>query len=219
MSTITYYCKYCGKNFSVSKFESIRRKKKSLNQLNYCSHSCFCKHKTERGITNINCRNCNKEVKKYISEIKKSKSNNHFCSKSCSVTYNNKNKKYGTQISKLEKLIQVKLLELYPHIVFFFNGKEKINSELDIYIPSLDLGFELNGIFHYEPIFGQNKLNQIQNNDKHKFQSCLEHGIELCVIDVSKTKYIKKNSVVKYLNIITTIIDNKIKEREKNPKN
>jgi len=44
---------------------------------------------------------------------------------------------------------------LYPDLVIHFNKKDAINSELDIYIPSLKLAFELNGIFHYEPIFGK----------------------------------------------------------------
>jgi len=36
----------------------------------------------------VNCLNCNTEFKKLPSEIKKSP--NHFCSRSCSATYNNK---------------------------------------------------------------------------------------------------------------------------------
>jgi hypothetical protein len=60
----------------------------------------------------------------------------------------------------------------------------------------------------YEPIFGQNKLNQIQNNDNRKFQVCLEHGIELCLIDVSQLKYFKEQSAQKYLKLIVDVIEN-----------
>ena len=90
-----------------------------------------------------------------------------------------------------------------------FNSKEIINSELDIYLPKLKLAFELNGIFHYESIYGQNKLDQIQNNDNRKFQACLEQGIEICIIDSSQQKYFKKETSQKYLDIITNIINNK----------
>ena len=65
----------------------------------------------------------------------------------------------------------------------------------------------LNGIFHYEPIYGQDKLSQIQNNDNRKFQACIENGIELCIIDSSQQKYFKEQSSLKYLNIITNIIN------------
>jgi len=79
-----------------------------------------------------------------------------------------------------------------------------------VVIPTLKLAFELNGIFHYEPIFGSNKLKQIQNNDDRKFQACLEQGIELCLIDTSQQKYFKDVLSLKYLNIIVNIINNKL---------
>lgn len=37
----------------------------------------------------LNCTNCQKEFKKTPAEMRKSKTDNHFCSKSCSATYNN----------------------------------------------------------------------------------------------------------------------------------
>lgn len=87
--------------------------------------------------------------------------------------------------------------------------KDTINGELDIYIPSLKLAFELNGIFHYEPIYNQLQLEKTQNNDQRKFQACLEKGIELCIIDVSKQKYFKESTSQQYLKIITDIINQK----------
>lgn len=81
---------------------------------------------------------------------------------------------------------------------------------MDIYIPSLKLAFELNGIFHYEPIFGGKALERSQNNDHRKYQACLEQGIELCIIDVSKQKYFKEQTSVQFLEIIQKIISLKI---------
>ena len=81
--------------------------------------------------------------------------------------------------------------------------------ELDIYIPSLKLAFELNGIYHYEPIHGSDKLNKIQNNDNRKFQACAEQGISLCIIDTSSQSYFKENTSEKFLKIIINIINSK----------
>lgn len=82
---------------------------------------------------------------------------------------------------------------------------------MDIFIPVLKLAFELNGIYHYEPIHGPTKLSQIQNNDQRKFQACLERGIELCIIDSSSLSYFKESNALPYLKIIQKIIDQKIK--------
>lgn len=72
------------------------------------------------------------------------------------------------------------------------------------------IAFEANGLFHYEPIFGQDKLDKIVNNDSRKFQACLEHNIELCLIDTSMQINFKEKSSKKYLNVITKLVDNKL---------
>lgn len=143
-----------------------------------------------------------------MGEIKRSK--NNFCSSSCAASFNNKNKKYGIRRSKLETYIERELTTLYPNLEIHFNRKDAINSELDVYIPSLKLAFELNGIFHYEPIHGSDRLAQIKNNDNRKFQACLEQGIELCIIDTSSQKYFKESKSLQFLNIILDIIDKKL---------
>ena len=78
---------------------------------------------------------------------------------------------------------------------------------MDIYIPSLNLAFELNGIFHYEPIYGLDKLTNTQKNDQRKFKLCLENNISLCVIDTTKQIYFKEKSSLEFLKIIQKIID------------
>ena len=135
---------------------------------------------------------------------------NHFCTKSCAATFNNTHKKTGTRRSKLEKWIEEQLTSLYPNLAFKFNKKDDINSELDIFIPSLKLAFELNGVFHYEPIFGKQLLEKMENNDQRKLQACLERGIELCIIDTSKQTYFKPHTSQKYLDIIINIINAKL---------
>jgi hypothetical protein len=97
-------------------------------------------------------------------------------------------------------------VKLYPSLEFHFNRKDTINSELDIYIPSLKLAFELNGIYHYEPIHGVEKLATIQNNDSRKLQACIERGISFCTVDTSGSKNFKPERDQKYLEIICEII-------------
>ena len=159
----------------------------------------------------MNCDYCGKSIEKLPSEIKHSK--NHFCGQSCSAIFNNTNKSFGIRRSKLEIYLEECLRSLYPKLEIHFNRKDTINSELDIYVPSLKLAFELNGIFHYEPIFGEEKLKNIKNNDNRKFQACLEKQIELCIIDVSRQKYFKKKQSEEYLNIIISLINAKVADK------
>lgn len=203
-------CDHCNNNFQVSPnlFKQKIYQKKRLNLRYFCSEKCRFE---ARGISEkiqCLCVNCNKPFLKKMGEIKRSK--NNFCSSSCAASFNNKNKKYGIRRSKLETYIERELTTLYPNLEIHFNRKDAINSELDVYIPSLKLAFELNGIFHYEPIHGSDRLAQIKNNDNRKFQACLEQGIELCIIDTSSQKYFKESKSLQFLNIILDIIDKKL---------
>lgn len=87
------------------------------------------------------------------------------------------------------------------------NRRDAINAELDFYFPSLRLAFELNGIFHYEPIYGVESLGKCQSNDARKMQACIERGIELCVIDVRDFTFYRARGAEKYLNLITEVIE------------
>lgn len=199
-------CNNCQKEFIRSKSDLSTSKKRSNHY--YCSHQCRGEYKTKHGRSNVVCKQCGQIFSKKNNEITRTK--NNFCSRSCSATYNNQNKSKGTRRSKLEQYIEKELLSLYPSLEILFNDREAINSELDIFIPSLKLAFELNGIFHYEPIYGQDKLDQIQNNDDRKFQACLEQGIELCIIDTSTQKYFKEKTSKRFLSIIINLIEYKL---------
>lgn len=201
-------CYQCKKTFYKDKRTILKvLNKNGSHSGKFCSHSCktLFLGKTK----SLNCFNCDKKFNKSLNQFNKSK--NHFCSKSCAAIHNNTHKIHGTRRSKLEAYLEEQLSYLYPYLEIFFNKKDAINSELDIYIPSLKLAFELNGIYHYEPVHGPNKLTQIQNNDQRKFQACAEQGISLCIIDTSKQKYFKENTSQEFLNIIIEIINNKSK--------
>lgn len=165
--------------------------------------------------TPFQCTHCNKVIpyeagKARKADLKYSTNKKSFCNRSCAASYNNTHKTHGTRRSKLEVYIEEKLPVLYPYLVFHFNRKDAIDSELDIFIPSLKLAFELNGIYHYEPIHGKDKLVSIQNNDNRKFQACLERGIELCIIDSSKLNYFKESNAAPFLEIINKVIHQKV---------
>jgi hypothetical protein len=164
------------------------------------------KHKTKINTKQIICEQCGINIIKQNSKLKK----HSFCSSSCSARYSNAHKTKGTRRAKLERWIEKQLTLLYPTLEIHYNKTDTITAELDIFVPSLKLAFELNGIFHYEPIYGKEKLTQIKTNDSRKFQACLEKHIELCIIDTSKQKYFKENTSCQFLKIITDIIDLKL---------
>jgi hypothetical protein len=200
-------CENCFNTFYKSK-RDILKVLRGKRVGKYCSKKCAGINKLKK--QTMICTNCNKIFTMRPFEIKQSKSENHFCSQSCAATYNNKHKTTGNRRSKLEIYLEEQLNLLYPNLKILFNNKTTINSELDIYFPELKLAFELNGIFHYESIYGQDKLNQIQNNDNRKFQACIEADIELCIIDSSSLKYFKESNAQKYLDIIAKIIQTKL---------
>jgi hypothetical protein len=206
---LPFECYSCSNVFYKKKkyINSFLNKTSKAGSVKFCNLKCAANFKNNTIQTP--CSNCNTIFIKKNSQIKKTK--NHFCSRSCAATYQNTHKQIGTKRSKLEIYLEQKLTSYYPQLNIDFNKKEAINSELDIYIPSLKLAFELNGIFHYEPIYGSEKLDQIQNNDQRKFKACLENSISLCIIDVSKQKYFKESTSIEFLNIIIDIINNKSK--------
>lgn len=202
-------CYQCGNKFYKLKrvIQAVLRNDSGHNG-KYCSIICTSNAKKLKKI--VNCANCKKSFEKLPNQIKKTKSGNHFCSRSCAATYNNKHKSFGTRRSKLEKYIEEQLSSLYPDLDIHFNHKDAIGSELDIYVPSLNIAFELNGIFHYEPIFGNDKLRKIQENDISKSKACIDAKIDLCIIDTSGQKYVKPSTSQKYLDIITKIINERM---------
>jgi len=214
----TFKCEVCSKQFGDLKrliAHSVHHRKNYYNPSVERQKNRSKLLQEEYDKNPLMCTQCNTpmDYKKAIQKragMARNKSSRIFCNNSCAATYNNTHKTHGTSRSKLECYLARELVKLYPTIEFHFNKKDAINSELDIYIPLLKLAFELNGIYHYEPIYGSEKLKQIQNNDKRKFQACLEKGIEFCTIDSSKLTYFKKSNALPYLKIVQDVINQKI---------
>lgn len=206
---------YCDNVFHVKKTRLKRtynyyRKTKAMRKLRlpkYCSNKCSRVNRKRINTLITSCICCKRYTTKKFHHIRHQDSNNYFCSSSCSASYNNQNKTHGTTRSKLEKWLEKELNKKYSHLNILFNSKEAIKSELDIYIPELKLAFEINGIFHYKPIFGEKKLKRILKNDQRKKILCEKKGITLITIDSSKQQKFNSNSSKKFLNEITTIIE------------
>jgi len=192
-------CGKCGAALSKRKSVIVRAINEGRNVI-YCS--CGCAKKLE--FIKTNCKECNKplEIKPYY--IKK----NNFCSLSCAAKYRNKNKTFGCIRSKMEFFIEEKLKQKYPNLLILPNDRNVLNGlELDFYIPSLKLAVELNGITHYEPIYGLDRLERSLESDKQKMIKCYEVGVELAVIDISHIKYFKEKHGLVIFNEVEKIID------------
>lgn len=162
--------------------------------------------KTPEPPRNVICKQCGTLFKKQVCEINKTP--NNFCSRSCSATYGNTHKKHGTRRSKVEEWLTNRIEE-YGYEVNA-NKIDEIGYELDIYIPSMNLAFEVNGIVHYKPIYGEKKFKRTQEIDKIKKKRCKENDIELHVIDVSKQDKFKPKTSMKYLEYILLVIEEKV---------
>lgn len=82
-------CDHCKISFEVSynSWKGRRYKKRKEGHNIYCSHSCALSGKGHKPVEKIECFYCGKETEKNQNELRKT--NNHFCSHSCSAKYNN----------------------------------------------------------------------------------------------------------------------------------
>ncbi len=199
-------CDECGKSVKKKPYQIKDHKN------HFCNGSCAASFRNrERGlkyIDNVECDWCGSKLSRSPWYLKTNK--NHFCDKSCRMSYMNSNKTKAYKRSKLEMWLESQLCERYPNLKFSFNDSTHIGQELDIYIPSHKLAFELNGIFHYEPIFGEDYLDSVKNRDSNKFKLCRDNDISLCIIDSSGQKNFTEKDSEKYLRIITDIIDDRV---------
>lgn len=202
MTMISLNCFVCLKRYDFAlKFYNLR-KKRSPNSNNYCSHTCHNKSRIKNN--QVACDECGKLFLKNLFQIIKTKHN--FCTKSCSATYQNKHKIIGIRRSKLEKFIEQQISQYFPQTKCLFNDHTAIGSELDIYLSDLKLAIQINGITHYQPIYGQKKFDKIKNGDFCKRIQCDLHHIKLFEIDVSRDTNFDKTKNSRW-NEIKSIID------------
>ncbi len=214
---LPFECKNC-KTTYYKRQHHIRSILSGGGDTNYCSRKCMGAGYAEPRHL-FECEQCGGVAEcsnGHLALRERTGLRHHFCSSSCNASYQNAHKTRGDKRSKLERWIETQLTTLYPVLEIHYNRRDAIKGELDIYIPSLKLAIELNGIFHYEPIYGEEKLNRTQTNDTRKFQACLERGIELCIIDTSKMSYFKESRCKPYLDIIINVMSQRIATMKEN---
>lgn len=169
---------------------------------------CRKQKKTKEGRVTCTCTFCGSKFDRTRGEVKtnarSSVTGNVFCNSSCAASYNNRNKTYGIRRSKLEKLFEDHVRKNYPNLIIECNTTSAIGYELDLYFPELRLAVEVNGIFHYEPIYGEDKFKRIKYNDKQKVLLCEQSGIELIVVPY--IKYLSKARKQEYLKTFDDIL-------------
>lgn len=154
------------------------------------------------------CEFCSRKTYKLPCQIRQNK--HHFCSLSCSSKYMQQNKSTGVNKSKMEIYLRGKIENKYKSLKPSFNSRKLFGMELDIYISQLNIAFEINGIFHYKPIFGIEKLVKTQTKDKIKQEECKKLGIDLFVIDITTMNVFNEKKADYFCKRIFSEIDKRI---------
>ena len=187
----TYNCDQC--SIFCKKSKKLYYPAKARKQtLFFCSQSCKHKYYTKKILTT--CSVCNKPIEIINSTLQRSKTKRFFCNKSHAATYNNKLKRKSRR-SKIEAKFYNLLVKEFPNLNILANDKTMLGGlEMDVAIPSLKLGIEWNGIVHFKPIYGQTKLDKIQDKDSEKLKIASNKNINLIVIPdlVSNDKMLKQ---------------------------
>lgn len=148
----------------------------------FCSRKCTMDSRKKREF--VKCTECNASFEKTLGRI----TNNNFCSQHCHGVFYQKNKKTGFRQSKAELFLIQLISSEFPNLRIEESNRKFIGLELDILIPDIKTAIEINGIVHFLPIYGSDKLNRIQVNDQNKEKLIKEKSFQLISLDISKLK-------------------------------
>lgn len=206
-------CEYCKKEFwrhnrLQKKYINKSRKKhgiKCLKIYEFCSKECSYAYKDKK--IDLKCGWCNASLKQTLAEYKKSKSGFAFCNRSCSVSYNNTQRRKSKR-SKCEIMLFDLIQQHYPNLNVLPNDKNLLEGfEVDIAIPELNLAIEWNGIVHYKPIYGEEKLDKIKSVDIKKQLLAQKNNIRLIVIsDLVSTKAFVNEAFMNIVKIVDELL-------------
>jgi very-short-patch-repair endonuclease len=124
-------------------------------------------------------------------------------------------KRAAVEGSKMEKFLFAHLKDTYNimrHIDYVF-GAEQFH--LDLYIPELLTAIEIDGPMHYEPIFGDDRLEKRQAADSKKNGLCIHAGLNMVRVRLDKRSSMRYyNSVLEEISKVLIFIKNKKIEKE-----
>lgn len=211
-------CEWCHKQFTrlnrIYKTYNVKLDKKC-----FCSRTCSSKWQNANGkgpqkrtpdFVNLICEYCKKQFTRKWNNYKYKqihKKELPFCSAGCNLRYKQKLGLWNPNPrSSLEEWIEEKLNLIYPSLNILFNNRSIISSgELDIYIPSLKFAVEINGKYHYEPIYGKQAFEKRNRIDSKKLKECQNKNIDLLIIDMrnyschNKTHFEERNKCLKQI--------------------
>ena len=192
-------CLNCEINFNKRLSESKRFPN------HFCSKDCKWIHSNKQ--IEVQCLNCNELFKKKESKIKTQP--RHCCSIQCFRMLAKYKKNWGSNRSKLEIYVEKRLTEELALNISY--NDTSIGYELDIYLPEMSFAIELNGVFHYKAIYGEEALLKRQEIDRLKAEECVKRNIKLIVINVSEDKD-NKRTLEKRYNEIKNLILSRLEE-------
>ncbi len=192
-------CQTCGIDF----YKKLSESKRFPNH--FCSKDCKWIHSNKQ--IEVQCLNCNELFKKKESKIKTQP--RHCCSIQCFRMLAKYKKNWGSNRSKLEIYVEKRLTEELALNISY--NDTSIGYELDIYLPEMSFAIELNGVFHYKAIYGEEALLKRQEIDRLKAKECVKRNIKLIVINVSEDKNNKRTFEKRY-NEIKNLILSRLEE-------
>ena len=130
------------------------------------------------------CNRCTRDVHR----VRPALPETVYCSPGCRKAADRDKRPRKSTRSKIELYIEAGFTRDHPSTQVLYNSRTLIGLELDIYFPEYKVAVELNGVFHYQPIFGGRSLYRTQRNDARKRERCQRKGIYLFVIDISHIK-------------------------------
>lgn len=215
-------CEICNDVFYKPK-NVVLRGLKGTRSVSACGNECRKKLISKRrylGDITLTCVFCKKNFQRSIKVYKKWQLKNNkvsCCSRKCASKWQYENGLSKNMRSSLEKWVEEKIKERFPELKVVYNDRNTIDGELDIFIPIFNLAFELNGICHYKPIYGRDKLEKKVVKDFEKSIDCFSKQIELHVLDCREYDKLNENRDMKYIDYIFDVIKRKIEESERIP--
>lgn len=215
-------CSFCTRQISVYASQI-----KVTGDFHFCDTICWSLLRKEQAEKEskieLQCKKCGITFMKHKCRIFPGK--NHYCSRACSDYKYQVNRFVRTRPlpihkigrknkrrSYLEYYIEDMIKQIFPTMKYYTN-KRFDGFELDFYFPDLLLAVEINGPFHYFPIFGNDALSYVQRRDLRRIESCSSHHVDLRIIPVKEsTQSIRKKEFywLKFERIILGKLQEKI---------